>query len=877
MADEDVKKAAPDEEQVPTEPVTSKKKKSSKVGWILAPAFLIIWPAILYAIVIPLFLSLPEGITIASESSYPGQFIAERAENILYDFNHIGPKVVGSDANENHTVELLKNELEKIRSVMQEDLFELDVDVQVVSGAYMHWQMVNMYQAVQNVVVRIRSKNSTSEAALLMNSHFDSKPGSPGAGDDGTMVVILLETLRVLATTRQTFKHPIVFLFNGAEENPLQASHGFVTQHEWAKNCKAVINLDSAGSGGREILFQAGPNHPWLMKIYHRNAKRSFATTFAEELFQSGIIPSDTDFRIFKNFGDIPGLDIAHFKNGYVYHTKFDRIDVIPRGTLQSTGDNILALARAFSNSTELKDPENHASGHAIFYDFLGLFVIEYTEDTGKIINTAVVVVALVLVAISLWCIAEDSFISICSVFKLFSLIFILHLVGWILALALPLLVAVALDSAASSMTWFTNKWLVLGLYACPALFGLSVPTLLYLSISRNDKVSHPYRLQLVYHAHTLILSVACIALTYVGIRSSYFLMISLIFQDIALIINFVTTLYRRAYYWSIFVTLSQIIPFLYFTSLYNALLTALVPMMGRFGTSTNPDLIIALLTTLGTLLAMGYLIPLLNIFRRPKLVLLILPTVTIVFGALTLTLIGFPYRPQTNVERVHVLQVQRVFYDYDGSVSLNDSGYYFDFQDRRKNLPLESYVDLEDLYYVSKNCSTYMFCGVPVFNHRFQKAVKYAAWLPREEPIELPGRANLTLISKTANASDESVRFEFELQGPPHMSIFVQPIDDVVVSSWSFLEEMLQNKATYQPPYHIYFSYGKENTPLSFYIDLKKDDSDFDEPLMQLGISGHFVSGEWERDAETKKFLAELPPYTYAEEWPTSYDVYTF
>ncbi|XP_017462769.1 PREDICTED: endoplasmic reticulum metallopeptidase 1-like, partial [Rhagoletis zephyria] len=371
--------------------------------------------------------------------------------------------------------------------------------------------------------------------------------------------------------------------------------------------------------------------------IYRNTAKRSFATTFAEELFQSGIIPSDSDFRIFKNFGHIPGLDIAHFKNGYVYHTKFDSIDVIPRGTLQSTGDNILALARAFSNSTELKDPENHASGHAIFYDFLGLFIIDYTEDTGKIINTAVVVVALVLVAISLWCIAADSFISICSVFKLFSLIFIVHLVGWILALALPLLVAVALDSAASPMTWFTNKWLVLGLYACPALFGLSVLKLI--SFSQKDKVSHPYRLQLVYHAHTLILSVACIALTYVGIRSSYFLMISLIFQDIALIINFVTTLYRRAYYWSIFVTLSQIIPFLYFTSIFNALLTGFIPMMGRFGTATNPDLIVGLLTTLGTLLAMGYLIPLLNIFRRPKLVLLILPTVTIIFGALTLTL----------------------------------------------------------------------------------------------------------------------------------------------------------------------------------------------------------------------------------------------
>lgn len=51
------------------------------------------------------------------------------------------------------------------------------------------------------------------------------------------------------------------------------------------------------------------------------------------------------------------GLDLAHSYNGYVYHTKFDTADIIPRGTLQTTGDNILGMARAFTNSTELKDP----------------------------------------------------------------------------------------------------------------------------------------------------------------------------------------------------------------------------------------------------------------------------------------------------------------------------------------------------------------------------------------------------------------------------------------------------------------------------------------------------------------------------------------
>lgn len=76
-----------------------------------------------------------------------------------------------------------------------------------------------------------------------------------------------------------------------------------------------------------------------------------------EELFQNGFVPSETDYRIFRDFGHIPGLDMAHTYNGFVYHTKYDRFNVISRNSYQSIGDNVLALAKSLANAPELEDP----------------------------------------------------------------------------------------------------------------------------------------------------------------------------------------------------------------------------------------------------------------------------------------------------------------------------------------------------------------------------------------------------------------------------------------------------------------------------------------------------------------------------------------
>ena len=60
--------------------------------------------------------------------------------------------------------------------------------------------------------------------------------------------------------------------------------------------------------GGREFVFQTGPDQPWIIDTYASAAKYPYASIVAQEIFQSGIIPSDTDFRVFVDYGNLVGM-----------------------------------------------------------------------------------------------------------------------------------------------------------------------------------------------------------------------------------------------------------------------------------------------------------------------------------------------------------------------------------------------------------------------------------------------------------------------------------------------------------------------------------------------------------------------------------------
>ncbi|KAM8714030.1 hypothetical protein ACLKA7_014223 [Drosophila subpalustris] len=849
-----------------------KKDKKTKLPWYFASGFLLFWALLFFAVVIPFLYRLPTALTM--EDEHRNVFIAERAYKDLYSLSNLGTKLVGSRTNEVEAVEFLLKLLNQIKEDSLKDYFDIEIDVSKASGAFIYSDLVNMYQGVQNIAVKLSSKNCTNQNYLLVNSHFDSKPETPSAGDAGFMIVTMMEVLRVMSTTKQTFEHPIVFLFNGAEESFLLASHGFINQHKWAKNFKALVNLDAAGSGGREILFQSGPNHPWLVNYYKKYAKHPFGSTLAEEIFQSDALPSDSDFRVFKEH--MPGLDMGQAFNGYIYHTKYDTIDVIPRESLQNTGDNVLSLVRGLSNATELYNTEAHKTGHAVYFDFLGLYFFHYSDATGKSLNFAFAGTALVLVLISMWRMAAVSQVSVCYVIRLFIMVQVMQIISFVLGFAFPIVVAYAMDSFGLSLTYYSNLLLIIGLYVCPSLIGLSLPITIYYSLQRHNKISSPYHLQLALHSQASILAVLAIVLTVSGIRSSYIFTIPLIFYVIALGLNLMTILHDLGYAWTGLLKVSQIIPFLYSSYLFCLFIVVLTPMVGRSGSALNLDMAIAVLTALGTVLSFGFLVPLINTFRRPSLVIFsLLAATTLAIYLASSTQIGFPYRPKTSGHRVAFLHVRNRFYEYDGSLSKDESGYLFNYQDRREENALKgTNVNLTGLVSIKNNCYTHMMCGMPLFDFRYVDNRFQSKWLPREVPLELPGSTKLELLSKTV-LNSTTVRFEFSFDGPAQMNLFFQPYEDVKITKWSFLSEYLESPPSYPLSYHVCINYGIDKPPLKFFLEITKSNGNFKVPLFQMGVSAHFIG--YKHDAESEKFKKSFPSYAILADWASSYDRYIY
>ncbi|XP_040581648.1 endoplasmic reticulum metallopeptidase 1 [Lepeophtheirus salmonis] len=824
----------------------------------------------------------------------PTTFSEDRTRSLLKKLISVGPRPAGSYENEVLALKFITKTIESISAKALPHV-SITLDIQKTRGSFNLGfidGLTHHYREIQNVIVKFESPNVSSEDALLINCHFDSVPASPGASDDAVSCAIMLELLSILSLSTTPLKNTVIFLFNGAEENILPASHGFITQHIWAEQVRAFINLEACGAGGRELVFQSGPEHPWLIEAYAEAAPYPFASVIGQEVFQSGVIPGDTDFRIFRDYGHIPGLDIAYMKNGYVYHTKYDTEDKITPGSIQRAGENVLAVVRRVANSDILRDTSSHRSGNIIYFDFLGLFLIYYPQWIGVVLN-------ILVISLSFWITyskAINSFqygVSTSTYLQQLGYTFLVQLAGCVASLVVVTLIAVMLDAMGRSMSWYSKPYLIFFLYMTPTI--KAVVAVFHFALPRQKKF---FRFtdgiwaieSLYFEVSKLVWTFFCLIMTVFRVKSSFFCTIWVIFPMLGRL--FLDYMYDRTavakkskgYKWLMIHLISLVIPLIFNMYLINTTFSMFVPIMGRSGSTLNPDLLIGYKAASMTLITMSYICPLVMVMRKPIYVVSALYMSTIITVILVLTTrLGFPYSASpTNLapQRSLIMHTAREFYSKDGSLIKEDSAFFLSNLDRNSpNLLIKHVPPFHDLKQVSeKDCDQYIFCGLPMY-YPASSMLKIHHYLKAPRP-RIYQDTSLKLIHSEEH-KPQVLKLLFRVEGPDHMGIFISPAVGVKLTSWSFVEGKILNGPSWidnRPTHYVFYSHGISPTPWEFWLEFKVPKSySPDRDLVDISVTGHIIHGIHMQSPDLQELLQYFPSWSYPLGWTATYKAFKF
>ncbi|MBI3270892.1 MAG: M28 family peptidase [Planctomycetes bacterium] len=252
---------------------------------------------------------------------------------------------------------------EYLRTQMQ--TLGLATEVQVARD---RWTARATGGTLYNLIGRLRGTANTR--AVLLASHYDSAPGSFGAGDAGAGVVAILETVRALRSG-PPLVNDLLVLITDAEEVGLCGARAFVLERAEAREVGVAVNFEARGTSGPSILFETSVGNSRLLEAYAGAAPRPVTTSLAYEVYKE--MPNDTDLTVFKAAG-MPGVGFAFIHDVRNYHTPGDCLDNLDLRSVQHHGENALALARAFGGMDlrEVRGPDG------VFFDVLAAWVVRY-------------------------------------------------------------------------------------------------------------------------------------------------------------------------------------------------------------------------------------------------------------------------------------------------------------------------------------------------------------------------------------------------------------------------------------------------------------------------------------------------------------------
>ncbi len=250
----------------------------------------------------------------------------------------------------------------KIRDYLLQELTNMDLNptVQLVEAA-------DSEEKLENVLAKLPGSNS--DGAIMLIAHYDTEPGSPGAGDNGSGTAILLEIVRNLSLTK-TFRNDVIVLFSDGEELGMLGTKAFVGEHSWFSDVRLALNFDTF-TFGPAYMWQTSPENGWLVNQYVSAVAQPMTNSWLYSL--SRLLPLDTDLTPFID----AGISAYNFSTPYLYpeiQTAQDRIEIINAGSIEHAGNQGEALVRHLANI----DISQTRSPDLIYFNLWGPVVIRY-------------------------------------------------------------------------------------------------------------------------------------------------------------------------------------------------------------------------------------------------------------------------------------------------------------------------------------------------------------------------------------------------------------------------------------------------------------------------------------------------------------------
>lgn len=241
-------------------------------------------------------------------------------------------------------------------------------EIQRATAVSTRWGVPYDAARVENVVARLKGRTPGKKSLALL-AHYDSVPNGPGAADDASGVVALLETANALAENPP--RNDVVLVFSDAEEAGVLGTRAFVSEHKLFQDIGLALNFDARGNRGPVVLVETSAGGGALVRHFGDAAPSPVASSLLPEV--SRLLGHETDLGPFLRQG-VRGMNFAFADGVAHYHAPTDDARRLDPKSLAHAAGHAVALARRFGEI----DLDTLAPSEVVYFDVPALGLVVY-------------------------------------------------------------------------------------------------------------------------------------------------------------------------------------------------------------------------------------------------------------------------------------------------------------------------------------------------------------------------------------------------------------------------------------------------------------------------------------------------------------------